>query len=252
MWLILSLSRNGFVCLSNCDITAHVTERSYLISKFLRSVDSFSERQRGGIVIHLELVLSSNSVVNSTNTRVLLIQPWPLHISLLLWVVVLRVDFSNKVWDLLNALLIISSHLAASKSWIGVIKVSDRFLWSSWTFRTKVIPVLSAPVSGVMIVWVMNDNGSESSCSSLDGSIDEWKFCNVVLIDHAEYGLDFLLVYFWWTHFVLVRGHKFSITIIWNQLECFLLWLSVDGTKRCRNTTWWQTVQVSFFRTFLI
>ena len=246
-----SLSCNGFVRLSNSDVAAHVTEGTTLVSEFLCSMNSFSHRQWSRIVVHLELILSSDSVVNSTNAWVLVIQPWSLHISLLLWVVILWVDFADKVWDFLNALLVISSHLTTSKNLWGLIKVSNRFLWSLWTICSKVIPVFSAPVPCIMVVWMANDNGSESCLCTCDGSVNERKLCNVVLVDHTKNGFHFLLVYLWGLDFLHVCGCKFSIAIIWNQSKCLLFWLSVDWTKRCWNSTWWETVQVSFFGTFL-
>ena len=229
-----------------------MTESTVFISEFLCSMDSFSKRQGICVVVHIELILSSDSVVNSTNTRVLLIEPWSLDVSLLLWVIMFWINFSNKVWDFLNALLVITSHLTTSKGRGSSIKVCNSFLWPLRTVLAEVIPVFSAPVSSIMIIAMANDNGSESSFSALDWSVYKGKFCDVVLIDHAKHGFDFLLVYTWTLDFLLVRGYQFSIAIIWDQAERLLFWLSVDWTKGCWNSTWWQTIQVGLFRPFLI
>ena len=70
----VSLSGDGLV-LSDGDILTDAAESTNAIVELLRGMDALSEWERVGIVEELHLSLSSFSIVDSTDTWVLLVKP---------------------------------------------------------------------------------------------------------------------------------------------------------------------------------
>ena len=81
----------------DCDVLANSSVGSWSVVELKCSVDAFSERKRVRVIVELNLFNSGLAFVDSTNTWVLLVEPSSLHISLLLWIVILGVDFANKI-----------------------------------------------------------------------------------------------------------------------------------------------------------
>ena len=94
--------------------------------------------------------------------------------------------------------------------------------------NAEIISSLGAPVPLIVIVWMMNDNGSKSSCRSLDWPIHKGELCNILLIDHCKDWLRLFHVHFGVSDFHLVGGIQLSVTVIRDQASSFLFWLSVD------------------------
>ena len=82
-----SFPRDCFVCLGPGDIAADSAEGPNLVSELLGRMDALAEWEGVGVVVHLHLALASDAVVDSADARVLLIQPRPLNVGLLLGVV---------------------------------------------------------------------------------------------------------------------------------------------------------------------
>ena len=124
-------------------------------------MDTLTERQGESVVVHVQLILSGDSIVDSLDSGVLLVQPRSLHVGLLLGVVVLSVDLANKVGDCLDADLIVWSNLASSKCFVLLVEViNSLFCWSGCDLP-KVVSGFSLEVSGSFLISMFNDNGSE-------------------------------------------------------------------------------------------
>lgn len=91
-----SLSGDSFI-LRHGNILSDAAEGADRVIELLRRVDAFSHRKRVRVVEHLHLGLASDSVVHSLDARILLVEPAALDICLLLWVILLRVNFSNEI-----------------------------------------------------------------------------------------------------------------------------------------------------------
>ena len=100
-----SLPRNGFI-LGHGNVLTNAAERSNRVIEFLGCVDALAQWQRVRVVKHLHLRLACLALVDGADARVLLVEPTALHVSLLLWVVLLRVDLADQVGDLLDTLLL--------------------------------------------------------------------------------------------------------------------------------------------------
>ena len=87
-----------------------------------------------------------------------------------------------------------------------------------------------------MSLTMSNDNGSEPSLSPLNGPINERKFGDVVLVDHAKDWFLLLSMNFWVDHLLLSCGLQLSVTIVWDESESLLLRFSVDRSEGCWNT----------------
>jgi hypothetical protein len=199
-----SLSSDSFV-LGQGDVLANTTESSNFVTELLGGVDAFTHGQGVGVVVELQLILASHSIVNGTNTRVLLVQPRTLHISLLLGIVGLRVDLANQVRDLVDTLALHGSQVVAGLVAHGCLEASDCLSGALSGPLTKVVPVFSAEVTSVHASGVSGDDGAETLGGGLDGSVDKGQFCDVVLIDHAKNGLLLTDVDLRVLNFLLVR-----------------------------------------------
>ena len=180
-------------------------------------MDTLTQWQRVRIVHEVNLLDSSFALIDSTDTWVLLVEPRSLHISLLLWIVVLGIDLSNEVRDLLDAhifkvtdlttCLIGSLHLEFS---YGLTSV-EHFLLS------EVVSVLSCKVSGIFFGTMAWDDSAKSRVSSLHGSVNQGQLSDVVLVDHAEDWLLLLDVDLWVLHFILIGSEQLSLRTFQKQ-----------------------------------
>ena len=180
-------------------------------------VDALTQGKRVGIVHEVNLLDSSLAFIDGTDTWVLLVEPRSLHISLLLWIVVLGVDLTNEVGDLLDAhlfevtdlatCLVSSLHLEFSYGLVGV----EHLLLS------KVVSVLSCKVSGILFGSMAWDDSAKSSVSCLHWSVNEGQLSDVVLVDHAEDWLLLLNVDLGVLHLILVGGQQLSLQTFQKQ-----------------------------------
>ena len=213
----VSLSGNGLV-LGESDVLADAAEGSDRVVELLGSVDAFAHGQRSGVVEHLHLVLAGLAFVDSAHTRVLLVQPRALHVSLLLRVVSLRVDLADQVGDLLDALLLARPQVPASLSLRGLLECRGGLCWALLRTLSKVVSGLSAEgTCGVAGVVSVND-GAKAGLGSVDGPVNEVELANVVLIDHAQDGLFFARVHSWFLNFLLRRRLQLSL-LTWTRSE---------------------------------
>ena len=183
-----SLSGNNFV-LWECYILADAAEGAWSIIKLLGGVDAFTHTKWIGVIKELHLILSCNTIVDGANTWVLLVEPWALHISLLLRIVFLRVNLADQVGDLVDTLSFSSSGVASSKSPLSLLESSGSLSWGFLNSFTEVVPIFSAEVASFMSGIMSWDNSAKALRRRLDWSVYKRKLSNVVLIDHAEHGL---------------------------------------------------------------
>ena len=86
------------------DIRSDLSVVCWLVREHIGCLmDTLTQWQRVRIVHEVNLLDSSFALIDSTDTWVLLVEPRSLHISLLLWIVVLGIDLTNEVRDLLDA-----------------------------------------------------------------------------------------------------------------------------------------------------
>ena len=205
-----SLSGDGLV-LGEGDILAHAAEGADRVVELLGGVDALAHGERVGIVEELHLVLSSLSFVDSAHSGILLVQPRSLHISLLLRVLILGVDFTNKVRELLDSLLIGGADVATCKVSTSCLKGSLSLGSALRDDLTEVVSGLSAEVTGIMVSSVSGNDGTEARCSSLHWSVNERQLSNVVLVNHAKNGLLLSNVRLRVLNFLGVRGLELSL-----------------------------------------
>lgn len=200
-------------------------------------MDALAHTERVSIVKHLHLRLASLAIVDSTNARVLLVQPTALHISLLLRVVLLRVNLTDKVGDLLDSLLLARANIAASERSLSLLELSRCFGGSLRATLTEVISVLSAEIACIMGGLVSWDHGSKSLGCRLDWAIDQRELRDVVLVDHAEHGLLFAHVHLGVLDVLLIGRLQLTEAIIADQVRRLLLGLTIDSAQGCRQAT---------------
>lgn len=85
---------------------ANAAEGTNRVIEFLRGVDALAHWKRISIVKHLHLRLAGDSIVDSLDARVLLIEPAALDVSLFLRIILLGVNFADKVGDFVDTLLL--------------------------------------------------------------------------------------------------------------------------------------------------
>ena len=233
---LFSLSGDSLI-LGHGHVLANTAERTNGIIELLGSVDAFTHWKRVGVVKELHLVLASLTIVDSAHAWILLIQPTALNISLLLWVISLRVNLTDQVGDLVNALLLSGATVASRQRSLSLLEISGgcgRVLWST---LTKVVPILSAEVALIVGRLVSGDDGAEALGRGMHGSINERKLSDVVLVDHAENWLLLAHVDSGLLDLLLVRRLQLTEAVIADQMLGLLLRLAVDGTKGCGQTT---------------
>ena len=172
---------NGFVSLSflgdnlvllNCNIRSDSSISSWLVWELICCfVDTFSKWQWISIVEEVNLFDSCFTLIDCTNTWVLLIKPRSLNISLLLWIVVLWVYFTNKIWNSLNSHLLKWTDLSTCLSWSSCSQLSSSLVGIHNYLLSKIVSVLSSKVSSILL-WTMTwDNSPKTSMSSLHWSV---------------------------------------------------------------------------------
>ena len=214
-------------------------------------MDALSHTKRIRIVKHLHLRLASFALVNGSHTWVLLVQPTALHVGLLLRVVLLRVNLTDQVGDLLDSLLLARANVAASKRSLGLLELSRGVRGSLWASLPKVIPVLSAEIARVMGGLVSGNHGAETLGCRLNWPIDQRELGDVVLVDHAKDWLLFADVHLGVLDVLLIGRFQLTEAIIADQVRGLLLRFAIDCTQRCRQATRAQTVDIGLFRSFL-
>ena len=165
---------------------ADAAERTNAIVEFLSGVDALSEWQRVSIVEELHLALARLAIVDSADTGILLVEPRALNISLLLWVVPLGIELADKVRDLMCALVLEWTCVTASKSRSLLLVISDSLAGIRGRLLTEVVTVFSAEVAGTFSLIVARNDSTKARVGRLDRTIDERKFSDVVLVDHAQ------------------------------------------------------------------
>ena len=209
-----SLSGDGRVR-SNCNVLANATETTDGVIELLRGVDALSHRKRVGVVKELHLGGASLTIVDSADTRILLVEPRALNISLLLRVVGLWVNLTDKVRDLLDSLLLNSTDVVTSHNFLRLLEVLSGI---SRCFRAplaEVVPVFSAEVASTMAGLMSGNHSSEALGCSLHGPINEGELRDVVLVDHTKNGLLLTNVHFRVLNFLLIGRFEFPlITLI--------------------------------------
>lgn len=134
-------------------------------------LQSLSERQRVAVVVEVDLCLACLTSVYCSNCRVLLVQPRPLHISLLLRVILFAVDFTNEIWN--NFGLLIFKWSDTSSSYIvKLLEISDS-LFRTWrNYLAVEIPIFSLESAHAVSIFVSWNNRSESWVSRIDWSVN--------------------------------------------------------------------------------
>ena len=214
-------------------------------------MDALAHTERVRIVKHLHLRLASFALVDGTHTWILLVQPTALHVGLLLWVVLLRVDLTDQVRDLLDSLLLTRANIAASKRSLGLLELSGGVSGSLWASLSEVIPVLSAEIACVMGGLVSGNHGAEALGCRLNWPVDQRELGDVVLVDHAEHWLLFPDVHFGVLDVLLIGRFQLTEAIIADQMRGLLLRFAIDCTQGCRQATRAQTVDIGLFGSFL-
>ena len=174
-------------------------------------MDTFAHGEGIGVIVELHLVLASLALVDSANTRVLLVEPRALDISLLLGIVVLGVDFANEVGDLMDTLVLRGARISTSEDSLSSLEVGSGLSGLFGTSLTEVIPVLSAEVAGIVASFVTWDDSAKALGGSLNWSIDKRELSNVVLVDHSKDGLLLADVDLWISNILLIGGLEFPL-----------------------------------------
>ena len=152
------------------------------------------------------MFFASKTLVDCSHTWVLLVEPRSLHISLLLWVVVLGVNFTHQVRDLLDAHLLEGSGLTASIFVLHLLEVSHSLTSGHHLLLSIVVSVLSVEVASILIGPVSWDNCSKARIGGLHRSVHEGQLSDVVLVDHPKDWLLLLHVDLGVLHPLLVDG----------------------------------------------
>ena len=177
------------------------------------------------------------TIVDSADAGILLVEPRALNIGLLLRIILLRVNLTDQVGNLLDALFLLRAKVMTSKRALSLLELGSCFSSGLRARLTKVVPVLSAEVASIMASLVSGDDGSETLGSSLNGSVNEGELSNVVLVDHAEDGLLLADVDLRVANLSLVGSLEFSEAIITDEVVSFLLGFTVDRAKRGGKST---------------
>ena len=168
-------------------------------------MDAFAERKGVCVVVELQLILASLSIIDSADTRVLLVEPRALNVRLLLGIVGLGVNLTNKVGNLVDSLLLEWACVTTSKSLLSLVKVSSCSCGSLRHFLSEVVVVFSAEVASLVVGAMVGDNSAEAGMRGLDGPVDEGELSDVVLVDHAQHWLLLADVRLRFLNFLLVR-----------------------------------------------
>ena len=193
---------------------ANATETTDGIIELLRGVDALTHGKRVGVVKELHLSGASLTIVDGADTRVLLVEPRALNISLLLRIIGLRVDLAYKVRDLLDSLLLNGADVVTSHNFLRLLEVLSGFGWCFRTPLAEVVPVFSAEVASTMAGLMSGNHSTEALGCSLHGSINERELGDVVLVDHSKNGLLLTNVHFRVLNFLLIRRLKFPLYIV--------------------------------------
>lgn len=167
-----SLSGNS-VIRGHCDILADATECTNRVVEFLRGVDAFTHRKRVRVVIELHLGFASLASIDGTHGWILIVQPTALNISLLLWVIPLRVHFADKVGDLMDSLLLGLAEGAPCQSFLCRLELSGCISRGLVATLTEVVPVLGAEVASVMGRFVSGNDCSKALGRGVHWPINE-------------------------------------------------------------------------------
>ena len=180
---------------------------------------------------------SSFALIDSTDTWVLLVEPRSLHISLLLWIVVLGIDLSNEVRDLLDAHIFEVTDLTTCLVGCLQLEFSYGLAGIELFLLSKFVSVLSCKVSGIFFGTMAWNDSAKSRVSSLHGPVNQRQLSNVVLVDHAEDGLLLAHMNGWPLDVLLVRRLQLAEAIVTDQVLGLLLRLAIDGAERRGQTT---------------
>ena len=208
-----SLSGDGCVR-SNGNVLADATEAPNGVIELLRGVDALSHGKRVGVVKELHLGSASFTIVDGTHTRILLVEPRALNISLLLRVIGLGVDLAHKVRDLLDSLFFGGADIVASHHLLRLLEVLSGIGRCFWAPLAEVVPVFSAEVASTVAGLVSGNHSSEALGCSLHRPINEGELRDVVLVDHAKDGLLLANVDFRVLNVLLVRRLQFPLHMI--------------------------------------
>lgn len=152
---------------------ANAAEGTNRVIEFLRGVNALAHWKRVSIVIHLHLRLARDSIVDSPDAGVLLIEPAALDVSLLLWIILLRVNFADEIGDFVDTLLLGCAQVSTRQRALGLLKLSSRVSRSLLPSLAKVIPIFSAEVTLIMRSLVPWDDGTEALRCGLHRSVNE-------------------------------------------------------------------------------
>lgn len=206
----MSLSRDEIV-LIHCDFGANTPKGPHLVLELHLGLVALTQGQRSRIVIHLQLSLACDALVDGAHSRILRVQPRPLHVSLLLRVVVFRVDLTDQVRQLFDALGVAGPHMSPRQLLLLRLKVLYRLLSTFYRFLTIVVSVFCLPVASVVVVLVVGQEGAKATARPLHRPVDEGQLRDVVFVDHAKHGLLFLEVGLRLLNLLLVRRLKLSL-----------------------------------------
>lgn len=96
------------------DVRADVSKSTNFVRKLLGCVDTFSETKGASVVVEKHLVFASKALVYGRDSRVLLVEPSALDISLFLRIKRFGVNFTNQVGDFLVSLHFFRSWMTTS------------------------------------------------------------------------------------------------------------------------------------------
>ena len=117
----------------------------------------------------------------------------------------------------MNALLLSGATVASRQRALSLLEFSggcSRVLWST---LAKVVPILSAEVALIVSRLVSGDDGAEALVRGLHWSVNERKFSDVVLVDHAQHGLLLADVDLGVLNVLLVRRLQLPLHVEMNQ-----------------------------------
>ncbi len=130
---------------------------------------------------------------------------------MLLRIVGFGVDFAHQVGDLANSLILCCAQVTSCEDLLLLLEIGSCCLGVSDLLLSEVVSVFSLEVASTVGSVMLRDDCTETLLGRLDGSVDEGKLSDVVLVNHPQNGLLLAHVNLWVLNLVLIRRLKLSL-----------------------------------------
>jgi len=181
-------------------------------------VISVAHWERVSVIEEVHLVLLGVAFFSGNKTRVLLVEPRPLHVGLALWIILFVVLLACQFRKALNLLLVEGPYLTSTAVRLVFSEGCLRSGRVRMCWLAKVVTSLCIESSRAVVSGVMRNDCAESFRSSLNRPVCKRQIRNIVLVDHAQDWFLRMPVYLGVLIKVLIHSFHFPEIIVTDQL----------------------------------